>query len=124
VGLVVALVFAFGLFNQGLFGVLGAAVAAEGRVELGGRLASVSLLLGGGLALAGALFGLWSSGRSVGDVLVAPIVLLSAAWFGWVGWRMSPELVVWPAIAVNAVLAFWLGRGWCWRAYALWRGLR
>ena len=117
-GLVIALAFAFGLFNQALFGVLGGGVIAEGRIEVGARLQLVSLGIGGLLACVGAVFSVLTRSRSAGDLLLAPLVVAIALWFAWVGWRLEPGLVVWPLIAVNAVLAVWLARGWCWRALA------
>lgn len=117
-GLVIALVFAFGLFNELLFGLLGGAVAGEGRVEVGARLQLVSIILGLVLSAVGAAFSLLPRGRSAGDAIVAPLIVLMGAWFGWVAWRLEPRLVVWPLIATNAVSALWLARGWCWRAWA------
>jgi len=117
-GLVIALAFAFGLFNQLLFGVLGGAVVDEGRVEVGARLQMVSLLLGGAIVLVGAGYALISRGRSGGDAILGPLMLVIGGWFGWVAWRFVPGLVVWPSLALNLVLALWLSRGWCWRAYA------
>lgn len=111
-GLVVALVFAFGLFNQLLFGVMGGAVAAEGRADVGARLEAVSLALGGALALAGAAFSLFARGRSRADLVVGPLVFGAAAVLGGVFWRAGSGPVVWPALALNGALALWLARGW------------
>lgn len=117
-GLVIALAFAFGIFNQVLFGVLGGGVIDEGRIEVGARLQLVSVTLGAVLVLAGAGFSLLSRGRSGGDAIIGPLVLAIGGWFTWVAWHLQPGLVVWPFIAINAVLAVWLARGWCWRALA------
>lgn len=120
-GLIIALTFAFGLFNQALFGVLGGALIQEGRTDVGVRLQMVSLILGCAIVLVGAAFALISRGRSGGDAIVGPLMLIIGAWIGWVGWHFEPGLVVWSSMAVDAVLAFWLARGWCWRAYARWQ---
>jgi len=117
-GLIIALTFAFGLFNQLLFAVLGSALVNEGRGEVGARLEMVSTILGGAVVLAGAGFALISRGRSGGDAIVGPLMLIIGAWFGWVAWRFDPGLVIWSSLAINLVLAAWLARGWCWRAYA------
>jgi len=117
-GLIVALAFAFGLFNQFLFGVLGSAVIDEGRVEVGARLQLVAIILGGAIVLVGTAFALVSRGRSGGDAIIAPLVLVICGWFAWVAWRLGPGLVTAPFFATNLVLALWLARGWFWRAYA------
>ena len=115
-GLIVALAFAFGLFNQVLFGVLGGAVADEGRVEVGARLQWVSLAIGGLLALVGAAFAAVPRGRSSGDLVVAPLLVLASGALVAQAWRAGVAPVVWPAIAANLLMAAWLARGWCRRA--------
>ncbi len=111
-GLIIALAFGFGLFNQLLFGVMGGAVADEGRADVGARLEMVSLALGGALAIAGATFALLARGRSAADLVVGPSILLAALGLAVLFWRCGPGPVVWPALALDGLLALWLARGW------------
>jgi hypothetical protein len=123
-GLIIALAFAFGLFNQVLFGALGAAVVEEGRADVGGRLQMVSVVIASGLVLTGVGFSIFSRGRAWGDAIVGGLVLLGGTWLGWVSWRFNPGLVVWPYLGVTLVLAGWLARGWVWRAVGVRRAGR
>jgi hypothetical protein len=119
--LVAALGLGFGLFNEVLFAVLGAAVTGEGRPDVGEPLALVSLVLGAFvLAAALALAGLAGQRRWT-DAVAGAIGAVAGLWAGWTV-RAAPLGALPWQLAGNLWLAAWLLRGWMRRAFAGRRG--
>ncbi|MGH8020490.1 MAG: hypothetical protein ACREIA_19830, partial [Opitutaceae bacterium] len=116
--LLVALAIGFGLFNQILFAVLGAAVVGEGRVETGGKLVWISLALGGGVFAALMTLAALAKPRRATDLAAA---LPTAGLFaGAIAQAVTdaPGPAAWLLLAGNAWFALWLARGWARRFWA------
>jgi hypothetical protein len=110
-----ALGLGFGLFNQSLFAVLGAAVAAEGRAETGEKLALVALVLGA-VVLAGALAAAaLPPSRRWTDLAAAALAASGGVWAASAVPNAPVAAAGWLLVA-NLGLAAWLARGWARRA--------
>jgi len=111
-GLVVALLCGFGLFNQVLFALLGSAVLAEGRADVGLLALRVSAVAGLGLFALGAGLTLAARRRAWSDAI---LVAVAAGVGGWPAWRFfagGDVTAVWGLVAANLLLCAWLARGW------------
>ncbi len=117
-GLVIALALGFGLFNEILFGVLGAALAAEGRAGMGGRWLIVSGVIGLLLFLTNLLFLTSTHPRRWTDATAGVITAGIAGWGIARGIALAWGAAAWPILGANAVMAAWWSRGWLRRAFA------
>lgn len=120
-GLVLALAFGFGLFNQLLFAVAGTAVVAEGRPDIGATWMIVSVVVGSVLGLVNVIFLLTARARHWTDALAMVVAASVAIWAIARGVRHDVSAAVWPATAANLLLALWWSRGWLRRYAARWK---
>lgn len=117
-GMILALVLAFGLFNEILFAVFGAALLAENNPAAGMNLSLVSCAIGAGLlaAVIGFVgFAPQRRGTDLAAILIAAVVAIIA---GGKFLAHATGAAVALLLAANIWLALWLGRGWLRRAFA------
>lgn len=114
--LMAALALGFGIFNQTLFSVLGSAVVAEGRVEVGGRLIGVSLVIGSLVVLANVVFLSTTRPWRITDLIGGSLGILAAVLTAWFFLTGDTDRAKWFLLGANLWFAFWMSRGWLRRA--------
>jgi LPXTG-motif cell wall-anchored protein len=117
-GLLVALAAGFGLFNQVLFGVLGAAVAAEGRPETGEKLVWVSVAIGAVVLLGFSGLLVLARTRRWSDGVVLLPALAAGVWASVAAARGTWLEATIALFVANLLLALWSSRGWFRRMWA------
>jgi hypothetical protein len=117
-GLVIALALGFGLFNEVLFSVLGAAILAQGRVDVGPRMVGIGVVVGAILFVVSFAFLVTSRSRHWTDMVAGIFAAGLCAWAVMRGVQHGMAGVAWPLLGANAWLAAWWSRGWLRRAIA------
>ena len=111
-GLIIALALGFGLFNQVLFGVLGAAVVKEGRADVGATFLAISAGVGVALFAVCGWFLISARPRRGRDGLAGVVATGCAVVAGWRGWQQGAGGAVNPLLLANLWLGAWWSRGW------------
>lgn len=114
--LMIALALGFGVFNQIMFSVLGAAVADEGRVELGARLMVVSLSVGFLVLLVNIAFLATIRPWRTSDVIGASLGIFAAVSAVWSIVKGEVAGATWFLLGSSCWFVFWMTRGWLRRA--------
>jgi hypothetical protein len=110
--LVAALALGFGVFNQMMFAVLGAAVAGERRVEMGGKLMIVSLLIGLVVLLVNVTLLTTTRPRRISDIVGGSLGVLAAVLAVWSILKSDGVNATWFLLGANLWFACWMSRGW------------
>jgi hypothetical protein len=114
--LIAALALGFGVFNQMMFAVLGAAVAGEGRVEMGGKLMVISLLIGLVVLLVNVTLLTTTRPRRISDIVGGSLGVLAAVLAVWSILKSDGVNATWFLLGANLWFACWMSRGWVRRA--------
>ena len=114
--LIVALALGFGVFNQILFAVLGAAVVEEGRMEAGSQLMIVSLVIGLLVLLVNGAFLATTRPRRMTDVMGGVLGIFAAGLALWSVLKGDVFNATWFLLGASLWFAFWMTRGWLRRA--------
>lgn len=114
--LIAALALGFGTFNQMLFTVLGAAVIAEERIEVGSRLMVVSLAIGLLVLLVSVAFLTTTRPWRISDAIGSGLGFAAAGLAVWSVLQSDMMNANWFLLGTNLWFAFWMSRGWLRRA--------